>query len=318
MKRIVYILLLAIIIPTTIVGQDDNVGSSRISLGSSVYSQYLHNGLMINPAYAGSREALSAMVSYRTQWLGMDGAPVTQSLSLHSPLKKEKVALGLKAQFMQYGATKESSIYAVYAYHLRLNKGKLSFGLSGGVDVSNTNYGVLQGITMPDPVFLNNDKAYVLPNISAGVYYYNKKFFAGLSVPMFLAYNNAGNGEVELSQGFDQVSLTVTAGALFKLSDNIKVKPSTLAEYSMLNKLNKLDLNVNVIIADLVWVGASWRTTEEVAVGLLQVNVTPQLMLGFSYDYPVGQMSKASKGSTEFSLRYEFGSKVSAANPRYF
>ncbi len=82
--------------------------------------------------------------------------------------------------------------------------------------------------------------------------------------------------------------------------------------------IQKFDINGNFILADLIWAGASWRTTEEVVVGILQVQLNPQLMFGFSYDYPVGRMNSYSKGSSEFILRYEFGYKVSAANPRYF
>ena len=93
-----------------------------------------------------------------------------------------------------------------------------------------------------------------------------------------------------------------------------------MLDYSLqeAKKLTRLDLSGNFILADLVWVGGSWRTTEQVAVGILQVQMNPQLMFGFSYDYPTGRMHTYSSGSSEFILRYEFGYKVSAANPRYF
>jgi type IX secretion system PorP/SprF family membrane protein len=114
--------------------------STGISLGYPVYSQYLQNGLVINPAYAGSRGALSALLSYRLQWMGTKGSPVIQSLSLHTPMKNDRVALGILAQFMQYGFTKSTSIYANYAYHVKVGNGKLSFGLKAGADLSNTDY----------------------------------------------------------------------------------------------------------------------------------------------------------------------------------
>jgi len=233
-------------------------------------------------------------------------------------LKNDKVALGFKAQFMQYGVTKESSIYAIYAYHIRLARGKVSFGLGGGVDISNTTYSTIQGITVPDPVFVDNDKAYILPNVSAGVYYFSKRFFAGVSVPTLLSYNNTGSGDVELNHSINGYSFIASAGGLITFSDAVKFKPSALVEYSVMNKLDKLDINGNLILADIVWVGASWRSTEEVLVGLIQTNITPQLMFGFSYDFPIGRMSSITKGSMEIALRYEFGSKVSASDPRYF
>ncbi len=294
--------------------------SARISLGYPVYSQYLQNGLVINPAYAGSREALSALLSYRMQWMGTPGAPVLQSATLHAPMKNERVALGLKARFMQFGETKSSSIYAVYAYHIRVGKGKLSFGLEAGADISNTDYTGLLLANAGDPVFTTDEKPYVLPNAGAGIYYYSKRFFAGLSVPSFLSYQRTGQGSTQAYHSFSEYDFIVSGGALITFSPAFKFKPSVMADYSLAKtrKLNQLDINGNFIIADLIWVGASWRTTEQVIVGILQAQPTPQLMIGLSYDYPAGRMNTYSKGSTEVILRYEFGSKVSAANPRYF
>jgi len=295
--------------------------SARITLGYPVYSQYIHNGLMINPAYAGSREALTAVLSYRLQWMGIDNAPRLQSVSLHTPMKNDKVALGLNAQFMQYGITNSSSIYAIYAYHIKLKKGKMSFGLKAGVDMSNTDYKGLQDIDLTDPVIPNNGKlAYVFPNVGAGVYYFSDKIFAGLSVPSFLFYRSTGSGETQAYHSFSEYDLIFSGGGLLTFSQTFKFKPSLLLDLSFRDarKINQLDINGNFIIADLVWLGTSWRTTEQVIVGHIQVNAGQQLMLGFSYDYPVGRMTSYSKGSTEFVLRYEFGSKVSASNPRYF
>lgn len=294
--------------------------STRITLGYPIYSQYLHNGLMINPAYAGAREALSAALSYRMQWMGIENAPKLQTISIHTPMKNDKVALGIKAQFMQYGATSSQSIYAIYAYHIKLGKGKMSLGLGAGIDMSNTNYNKLVGITRPDPVFPESSNKYIFPNVSAGAYYFNNRIFAGLSVPSFLFYRNTGNGKTEPFFSFNEFDFIVTAGGLITIIPVLKFKPSVLLDYSMhdTKSINQLDINGNLIISDFVWVGGSYRMSEQVIVGLLQVQVTHQLMLGVSYDYPAGRMNSYSKGSSEFFLRYEFGSKVSAANPRYF
>ena len=276
---------------------------------------------MINPAYAGSREALTAALSYRLQWMGIDNAPRLQSVSLHTPMKNDKVALGLNAQFMQYGITNSSSLYAIYAYHIRLKTGKMSFGLKAGVDMSNTDYKGLRDIDLTDPVIPNDGKlAYVFPNVGAGVYYFSDKIFAGVSVPSFLFYRNTSNGNTQAYHSFSEYDLIFSAGGLLTFSQAFKFKPSLLLDLSFRDakKINQLDINGNFIIADLLWLGASWRTTEQVIVGHIQVNAGQQLMIGFSYDYPVGRMTSYSKGSTEFVLRYEFGSKVSASNPRYF
>lgn len=298
--------------------------SPQISLGYPVYSQYLQNGLMINPAYAGSRGALSAFMSYRKQWFGTTGAPTIQSLSFNTPLKNDKVGLGIMAQFMQFGVTKSKSIYADYAYMISLaNSGKLSFGIKAGADMSNTDYtGVLSTLNdQTDEVFLSDDKPYFLPNVGAGVYYFNSKLFAGFSVPAFLSYRKSTMGaNPQAYHSFNNYDLLFSAGGLITFSEAFKFKPSILVDYSMqkAKKPTQLDINANFILGDILWIGGSWRTSEQVAVGIIQVQISPQFMFGLSYDYPVGRMSSYSKGSGEVILRYEFGYKVSAANPRYF
>jgi type IX secretion system PorP/SprF family membrane protein len=294
--------------------------SAKISLGYPVYSQYLQNGLVINPAYAGSRGVLSSFLSYRVQWMGTKGSPLLQSLSLHTPMKDDKVALGLLAQFMQYGLTKSTSIYGDYAYHIRLRNGKVSFGLKAGTDISNTDYTGLLLTDTGDPVFSSNDKPYVLPNVGAGVYYMNDRIFAGLAIPAFLNYKKSAGGSTQVYHSFKDYDFVISAGGLVEVSPILKIKPSILIDFSFqkTKRVTQFDINTNFIIADLVWAGASWRSSEQVVVGIVQLQINPQLLAGLSYDYPYGRMHSFSKGSSEFILRYEFGYKISASNPRYF
>ncbi len=294
--------------------------STRINLGFPVYSQYLQNGMVINPAYTGTREVLSGTLSYRMQWMGTNGSPLLQSLSVHSPMKNDKVALGMTAQFMKYGATRSTSLYGSYAYHIKMKRGKISMGLKAGVDLSNTDYTGLLLNDPGDPVFQSNEKSLVLPNAGAGVYYFSDRIFAGLAVPSFLNYRRNNNGTVSPYHDFGQYEFLISAGGLIEIAPILKFKPSVLIDYSLgdAEKLRQFDINGNFIIADLIWAGGSYRVSEEVAVAILQVQLNHQLMFGFSYDYPFGRMNSYSKGSTEFVLRYEFRYKVSAANPRYF
>jgi type IX secretion system PorP/SprF family membrane protein len=253
--------------------------------------------------------------------MGIPDAPVFQTFSLNAPMKNDKVGLGITAQFMQFGFTKSQSIYASYAYNIKLKYGKLSFGLKGGFDRSNTDYTGLITTLSPDPVFTGTEKPYFLPNIGAGVYYYSDNLFAGLSIPSFLSYRkNTSSSSVEAFHSFNNYDIVFSAGGLIQLTQIVKFKPSILIDYSLekTKKLTQLDINGNFILGDLVWIGGSWRTTEKVLVGILQLQLNQQLMFGFSFDNPIGQMSTYSKGSSEFIIRYEFGYKVSAANPRYF
>jgi type IX secretion system PorP/SprF family membrane protein len=319
MRKIGAILFIFFLPFFTCVNGQTGSDSKEISLGYPIYSQYLQNGLLINPAYSGARGALSGFLSYRMQWMGIAEAPVFQTISLNAPMKNDKVGLGIMGQFMQYGVTRSKSIYASYAYNIKLGKGRLSFGLKGGVDLSNTDYTGIDLTDPGDPLFIEDGK-YVLPNIGTGVYYYSAKLFAGISIPQFLSYKKTGTNGVQAFHSFNNYDFIFTAGGLITFSDFLKFKPSVLLNYSLdeTKKFTQLDINGNFILADLLWVGASWRTTEDVAVGILQLQLNQQLMLGFSYDYPVGNMSDFSSGSVEFILRYEFGSKISAANPRYF
>lgn len=317
--KIRIILLLFILLFSVIVKGQTEADSKEISLTYPLYSQYLQNGLLVNPAFAGARGALSGFLSYRMQWMGIPDAPVFQTISLNTPMKNDRVGLGIMGQFMKYGVTRSKSIYASYSYNIKFGQGKLAFGLRGGVDLSNTDYTGIDLSDPGDPVFLENGK-YILPNVGAGVYYYTNKLFAGFSVPQFLSYQKTGTNGVQAYHRFSNYSFLFTAGGLISFSDFLKFKPSVLLDYSpdKAKKLKQLDINGNFILADLLWVGGSWRTTEGVAVGIVQLQLNQQLMLGFSYDYPVGNMSSYSKGSVEFIVRYEFGSRISAANARYF
>lgn len=318
-RKLVSRLLPLLLVWSNAMGQAPD--SSRINLGYPVYSQYLQNdGLVINPAYAGTREVLSGFLSYRMQWMGTSGSPLLQSLSFHAPMKNDKVALGFSSRFMKYGVTRSTSLFGHYAYSISLRDGKLSFGLKAGIDLSNTDYTGLLLNDPDDPVFKTNEKALVLPNSGAGVYYYNERYYAGLSIPSFLGYRRTGSGSVVPTHSFGQYEFILSAGAVFEVTPGLRFKPSALLDYSMekTRRLSQLDLTGNFIIGDLIWAGLSYRVTEKVAVGILQAQLNHQLMIGFSYDYPFGNMNSFSRGSSEFILRYEFRYKVSAANPRYF
>jgi len=284
-----------------------------------ITSQYLTNGLVINPAYTGTREALSANLSYRKQWARINGAPQFQTLSLHSPVNnKEKVSLGLMADYLTYGVTKDIGIYAFYAYSVRVGRGKLSMGLKGGLDLSNTNYNNLQfpDGNPADPL-LTGDLRYTLPNMGVGFYYYSDRFFAGLSVPSLLTYRRDETDEFRVSPEYTMFRTYFTTGTLIRFADAFKVKPSVLVRYSMHEPL-EVDLNTNFILADILWVGASYRIAEKAAVALVDLQVTPQLKVGYSYDYQLGHLNNYTSGTHEVSLRYEFQFTVSAASPRYF
>jgi len=282
-----------------------------------ITSQYLTNGLIINPAYAGSRGALSANISYRKQWARIDGAPQFQSLSLHSPINsREKVSVGIIAEYNTFAITKDIGIYAFYAYGFPLGRGRFSMGLKGGINLSTTDYNRLELTDPTDPKFSGTD-TYNLPNFGTGFYYYTDKFFAGLSVPSILTYSRDDQNQYQVHPDMKLLKTYISAGGLLTVSPVFKIKPSLLLRYSMSEPL-EIDLNTNLIFADMLWVGGSFRIAEKAAVALIDLQVTPQLKIGYSFDYLMGHLNKYTSGTHEISLRYEFEFSVNAASPRYF
>lgn len=293
--------------------------STRINLAFPVYSQYLQNGLVINPAYSGARGALSGFVSYRTQWSGISGTPNLQTVSLHTPFKNERDAIGILAQFMQYGFTKNTSLHGNYAHSMKFARGKLHLGMKAGVDILNNNFSDIKTVK-PDEVFTSSEDPYVFPNFGAGAYYYSERIFIGLSVPRFLSYRKLSSNSTQAYHSFNDYDFILTGGGLIDINNIIKFKPSFLCQYSFnkAEQIKQVDISGNFIFADIVWAGASWRVNEKAIVGFAQMQVNQQFMIGLSYDCSLRFMNTIKNGSVEFCLKYEFGSKVSAANPRYF
>lgn len=282
-----------------------------------VYSQYMLNGLALNPAYAGSRDAFNITLSHRTQWVGMDGAPVSYTLSAHAPMKKDKVALGIFLFNETIDIRNNLGIYGSYAYRVTLGKGRLSFGLKGGVDIQKADWNKIQ--TGPpgsaaDPVFSNNMDQFSVPNFGFGVYYYTNKFYVGASIPAFLS-DSLANGKVQLFHDFSNYNYLVTGG--FVTGGNFfKIKPSLLVKYSPKNPF-QADFNLSMIFADFLWIGGSYRM-EDAVVGLIKFEITDQIRVGYTYDYSLGQLNKFNNGSHEIVLIYDFNYRVKGANPRYF
>ncbi len=178
------------------------------------------------------------------------------------------------------------------------------------------------GIVTTDPgdAAFNNvgEESYLLPNVGVGFYYVSPTFFAGAAVPALFTYQTDALS-ADYTRAIDPAyyDVLVSAGALLSFSDAFKIKPSVMAKYNMSGTL-RLDLNSNFIIYDFVWIGGSWRIGEDAIVGLLELQLSQQLRLGYSYDYSLGEISSFIGGTHEIALRFDFGKKVSAANPRYF
>ena len=285
---------------------------------SPIYSQYLMDGLAINPAYAGSRDVLTTSLRVRKQWLNFPGSPLTQSLSAHMPLRNKSLAVGLLLSNEKIGVQNNISFFGNYAYRIRVNSGMLAFGLKAGFELFKENDSQLTLENPGDYVFSNN-ASYLLPNFGFGMYFSNAKYFLGVSIPELLSYREASKGlGYEFYNDPKNYNILLSGGYLFPVNEFLRIKPSTLLRYSI-NSTLQYDLNLNAILLRdaSLWIGASYRVKDAV-VGILEYQINTQLRTGLSYDYTLSALSKYSSGSVEFSVRYEFKYIVKALNPRFF
>ena len=282
-------------------------------------SQYMFNGLILNPAYAGSKDYVSTGLLYRKQWVEFDGAPVTQTAFIHGPLKNKKIGLGFTLLNDKIGVTNRTDAYASYAYHIKTGKkGKFAMGLQGGVSYYRAQLSDLVYWDKSDPVFAADIQSNLLPNAGVGIYYYQRTFYAGLSVPHLLSYDPQKSLSFDIEKVPHQVRhYFFSSGYVAEINDDFKIKPSVLVKY-VANAPVELDINCNLLLANTFWIGASYRTGDAI-VGILEYQITPKLRLGYSYDATLSDLKDHSSGSHEIMLGYDFGYEVmKMKTPRYF
>ena len=282
---------------------------------NAMYSQYMFNMLAVNPAYAGSREVLSATALYRQQWSGIDGAPKTFTFSADMPIANRKVGLGLNIFNDRIGVSNTNGVSANYAYRIHTGKGVLALGLEAGLIQYRADYSSLKisSTGQGDPSFNQNINS-TKPNFGAGIYYSTDRFYIGASVPTLVSYNISGLDSVVAYQKRNYFGM---AGFVFRLSHNLALKPSTLVKYANGRPL-QIDINTNLWIHDVLGIGVSYRTGDAF-IGMLEIQATPNLRFGYAYDYTLTSLNRYSSGSHELMLRYEFAKPVTKViSPRYF
>jgi len=299
------------------------IGSINIQAQQTpMYTHYMNNTLVVNPAYAGSRDALTVTAINRMQWVDFEGAPLTQSLTMHMPLLNEHMGIGLSVLNDKIGPTNTTSLVFDYAYRFNLTeKSKMALGLSVGANIFQANLGALQLDVQNDPVFLNNINNHVTPNIGFGAYYSRERFYAGFSIPNLLetSYSEIDQGNGTILIGKEQRHYFFIAGALFHLTDNLDFKPTSFVKVTAAAPI-EADLTTSFIIQKRFLLGAMFRTGDAIG-GLIGFDITDKLHVGYSYDWSYGlKTARYNKGSHELVLRYDFMflSKKQIHSPRYF
>lgn len=282
------------------------------------FTQYMYNTIAVNPAYAGSRQALSVVALNRNQWAGFDGGPQTQTLSVHSPLRNEKVGLGLSLINDKTGFENFTYVYADFSYTINVSDDtKLSFGLKAGM----TYYKLAEELynateVNQDPYFderLNRWNS----NFGAGILFHSNKWYFGLSVPKII--NHDLNNQTEYA-ALETVHFYGIGGYVFNLSEQIKLKPSFLFKYTEGAPIST-DLSANFLFNERFWIGGSYRFNgDQRDLGaLVDFQVTDQLRVGYTYEIPTGEIRPYTSGSHEILLMYEFKfMKNKLKSPRYF
>lgn len=288
----------------------------------SQYTNYMYNTQVINPAYAGSREQLSALLLYRNQWVGIDGAPTTYNFGLHTPVgQAQRLGLGLNFFKDEIGPADESNITADVSYTIPVSSSgtKLAFGVKGGVNFLNIDYNKLnlQSGTS-DGSFQNDINNRVTPAVGLGVFLYNtNRWYMGLSTPNLLKTTHYD--DVKVSNVTEKMHLFATAGYVFDLSSSTKFKPAVMAKMVSGTPL-ALDVSANFLFNDKFTLGAAYRWSAAVS-ALAGFQVSDSVMIGYAYDYGLQDLANYNSGSHEVFLRFELGSGGSnnrLITPRFF
>ena len=288
------------------------------------FTQYMSNMSVINPAYAtGTPSVLNLGTLYRYQWAGIKGAPKTMTLFAHTPINdKIETGISLVSDDIGDGAKKETNVFADFAYILQLDETqKLSFGLKAGFSNISTNFNGFQlnsGDVSTDLAFEENVNE-TTPNIGVGAYYFTDNYYVGLSVPNILKseHSGASNGQIN-SFGSRKVHGYLTGGYVFDINENFKLKPAAMAIFVEGSPVS-VDLTANVLYNEKFELGAAYRFGDAVSV-LMNVNVTPNLKIGYSYDYTTSNLSQFNSGSHEIVLLYNLNllGKGYDKSPRFF
>jgi type IX secretion system PorP/SprF family membrane protein len=308
------------------------LGGMLIALGAfaqqdASFSQYFFNPLYINPAYAGSRGVFSGTMVYRTQWVGMEGAPVTQSLGMHSMIPSSNVGLGLQFYNDNLGPMRNTGISAIFAYHLHLGEEtRLAFGIEGCMNNVSVSYNKVSIENPNDPSFTGATSSAWVPDANVGLYLYKNKFFTGFSIkhllqPKFGIQDQNGTGDASFFRSY-----YLTAGFVSSLSENIGIRPSILLKYVQPAPA-VLDLNLSLIFYDKLYIGAGFRTDkrinidgmDNILVASIEYDVANRIRFGYSYDFYLSRNGNYTDGTHEIMLGWDlYCNKTKMVSPKYF
>lgn len=285
------------------------------------YTQYMYNTLSVNPAYAGSRGVFSVLALHRSQWVGLDGAPTTQTINFHTPLSK-RVGIGLSVinDEIGNGTNQDTYIDAAFSYTVPTSEeGKLSFGINAKAHLFNVDFTKLRNYGRENN--LPNIENRFSPNFGAGIYYHTQKFYAGLSVPNFLQteYFSDSDSSSSTFLAQERMNFYLITGYVFDLNSRLKFKPAGLVK-AVKGAPLQIDVSANFLYNEKFSFGAAYRWDAALS-AMIGYQLNPKLMLGLAYDREITELGNTAfnDGSFEIFLRYELFNKVKRVlSPRFF
>ena len=282
------------------------------------YTQYMYNTLVVNPGYTGSTGGLEANLLHRSQWIGIPGAPRTQSFSIHSPYSQmhDNIGIGLSVVNDRIGPSDEIYVDGNFSYTILTGaEGKIAFGLKAGARVLNIDWSRGRYYQEGDPLLNTNINNKIAPAIGAGIYYYTDSWYAGVSVPNFIRTNIYD--DIRESVTSDRLHYYAMAGYVFNLGQNLKFKPAVLAKI-VTGAPVTVDASANFLLQEVVTLGAAYRWNDAVS-ALAGVQVTENIFVAYSYDYSTTELNKYNNGSHEIMIRFQLMPKANRIkSPRFF
>lgn len=304
MKRTLFFLLTLIVTSTGFAQQD------------ALYSQYMFNPFAINPAYAGSRGSYSSVLLHRSQWIGVQGAPLTQTFSLHTPAGEKGMAYGVNFVHDHIGPVRNFWGAFTGAYHVKMKKAKLSFALRAGVFNTNLDRSLLTFENPTDQYNVTGKVGSVIPSFDFGAYYYRDRFYAGAAINHLTKHNFNFSDYPSDSDLFLRRHYMLMTGCVFRAGKNVLLKPSLMMRYAE-GSIPSLDINFSALIHQFWWIGASFRNSNSL-VFLTEFNITDYLRVGYSFDLMLNALRTYNSGSHEIFIGFDFtagsGKNIS---PRY-
>lgn len=315
-----YLILMSMLLPLFTQGQQD-----------AQFSQYIFNGIYINPAYAGYRQELNAHTFYRSQWVGVPGAPQTMSLAVDGAVNEKRMGLALQVAYDKIGAQSMFSAYGNYAYRFPVDEkeGFLALGIGAGLIQPGLDGSKLDPNNANDRYLNSSKRTMTLIDARAGVYYSNPHFFAGASLDNITAQYMDKNEPGSLAIPIPKPHIYLTAGGLIDMGNDIFLKPSFLLKDDTGGPTN-LDLNSFVLLNKMLWIGASYRTGVTIypkphlqqdlmkraaVIGMVEIYATPQLRIGYAYDYALNRYRTYNNGTHEISIGYYISRESKGKSP---